>query len=665
MLRWTPRLLLLLLVGACRPPEQLGALRAVVNVEPGAGIACVEVVAESLDTNRTLTSQADVAGREVLHVGITETATFSGRVRVTVKGYATAGCTGAALVVLPPQEAELGAPPFDTALEFRFRRLAMDGGVDGGAPDAGRPDAGPGDAGSSDAGGDGGVDGGSPDAGVCDMMTCSTLNECELAACVPDGGCERSNRPSTAPCNGGTCNGAGQCVPTLGCVPRTACDAGLSCTTVGVCSDAGTCEPSFAGCVPPPCWRRLNVCASDGGCAFELDPSTVATSCGATLVCYANGECQPFLAAANVTAARAPWPTAPLHFRRDGGAGCVYGWDTGPGQLGAALVPPQGGTTCLWPPQAQAPVVQAQPGNAPEVVVFAGSSITVDPTVTVRFVGRRAVALLSHGDVTIEGLINLRALSATLPGAGADSPLCGVGGTGGGDREGGGGGGFLDVGGSGGRAATPNGGAANGDDPLQPLRGGCSGGLGWGQDAGFAGGGGGLQITARAAVRLLDGGIAAPGLGGLGGVAGSAASGGGSGGAVLLQAFNVLAVNAYLTANGGGGGEGGTRRTSPSVLLSNGDAGAIGAFRSTLPAPGGSGGNCCGGNGGVGGAGEDGGTAGTNGDTMANNEPAGGGGGGSRGRLHIDVVGGGSCTLTQTIESPRVTEGLSTTCQRN
>lgn len=660
MLRWTPCFVLLFLVGACRPPEQLGALRAVVHVEPGSGIACVEVVAESLDTNRTLSSQADVAGREVLHVGISETPTFSGRVRVTVKGYGAAGCTGSAQVVLPPQEAELGAPPFDMALEFRFRRVVMDGGT----PDAGRPDAGV-DAGQLDAGGDAGlVDAGSPDAGVCDTLTCSTMNECELALCVADGGCERSNRPAASPCTGGVCDGTGQCMPTA-CVPQTACDAGLSCTKAGFCSDAGACQPSFAGCAPPPCWRRLNQCASDGGCAFEVDPSTVATSCGTNLVCYANGECQPFLPAANVTAARAPWPTTPLNFRRDGGAGCIYGWDTGPGQVGAALVPPQGGTTCVWPPQAQAPVLQTQPGNAPELVMFAASSIAVDPAVTVRFVGRRAVALLSHGDVTIEGLVNLRALSPAWPGAGADSALCGLGGTGGGDREGGGGGGFLDVGGSGGRVVTPNGGTANGSESLEPLRGGCSGGLGWNQDAGFAGGAGGLQISARAAVRILDGGIAAPGLGGPGGVAGSGASGGGSGGAVLLQAFDVLLVNAYLTANGGGGGEGGTRRTAPSVLLGNGDAGATGAFRSSIPASGGSGGNCCGGNGGLGGAGEDGGTAGTNGETMANNEPSGGGGGGSRGRLRIDVAGGGSCTLTQTVESPRVSEGLNTTCVRN
>lgn len=96
------------------------------HVEAGSGVSCVEIVAESLDTNRILTSQADVAGRDTLHVGITETPTFSGRVRVTAKGYAAAGCMGAPSVVLPAQEAELGGPPFDMALEFRFRRVATE-----------------------------------------------------------------------------------------------------------------------------------------------------------------------------------------------------------------------------------------------------------------------------------------------------------------------------------------------------------------------------------------------------------------------------------------------------------------------------------------------------------------------------------------------------------
>lgn len=643
-----------------------------VQLDDGANVACVEIVAEALDTNTILTSQADVADRRELHVGVGETASLAGRVRITVKGYATAGCTGLPSVVLLPQEGVLGPPPFEMPLVFRFPKQNRDGGVPidagidagvdagldaGNDADSGTPDAGQADAGAPDAG--------LEDGGVCDLTSCSTTVECEFAACLMNGACDRGNRSSSTPCDGGLCNGTGRCVPMSGCAAQQPCDAGLSCTSAGVCSDAGACVPSYAGCVAPPCLRSLNMCAGDGGCAFEVDPSRVTTSCGGSNVCYANGECQPFLRADNVQAARLPWPTRPLHFVNDGGS-CVYGWDTSPGGVGAAIVPPTGGITCPWPAQLQ-PAALSQSGNGPEVIVFSGTGLRVEPNVTLRFVGRRPVAMLVHGDADLEGQINLRAINRLLPGAGADSSLCGLGANGAGDREGGGGGGFLDDGGSGGRISAPNGGAANGNDTIRPLRGGCSGGLGWlGVDAGV--GGGGLQVSVRGTLRVLDGGIFAPGLGGPGGAsAGSSASaggGGGSGGAILLQAFALLGLNGFFTANGGGGGEGATRQGSTN---SPGNRGADGVPRSIAAAPGGSAGNCCGGNGGNGGAGTslpDGGTPGVG---PSGNTPAGGGGGGSRGRIRIDTALGGSCTLTQTLISPddANVEGPNTSCTRN
>ncbi|MDP3234540.1 MAG: hypothetical protein Q8N26_17305 [Myxococcales bacterium] len=647
-------LVAVLLIGACKPPELLGGMRLVVTVDDSS-VACVEVVAQALDTNTVLTGQTDVDGRPELHVGIGETASLTGRLRVTVKGYATPGCTGLPFITLPAQEAELGPPPFEMPLQFRFPRQARDGGmpmdagVDAGTPDAGEPDAGEPDAGIID-------------AGVCDLTNCSTTEACQFATCLSNGTCERGDRTSSTPCDGGLCSG-GRCVPMTGCAPQQACDAGLSCTRDGVCSDAGVCLPTYASCVAPPCLRSLNVCASDGGCAFAVDPTLIGTACAASNVCYANGECQPLLRADNVRAARLPWPTRPLLFVNGGGA-CTYGWDTSPGDAGAPLVPPMAGVTCPWPAQLQ-PTALSQELSGPEVIVFSGTQLRIEPNVTLRFVGRRPVAMLVHGDADLEGLINLRPINRFFPGAGADSALCGVGGTGG-TTEGGGGGGFLDQGGTGGRSATSNGGAGNGTDTMRPLRGGCSGGLGFmGVDAGV--GGGGFQLTVRGTLRLIDAGIAAPGLGGPGGlIAGNAATaggGGGSGGAILLQAASVIGLNAFLTANGGGGGEGGTRQGTTN---SPGNRGADGALRSTAVAAGGTGANCCGGVGGPGGAGTsppDGGTSGT---TGGGNNPAGGGGGGSRGRIRIDTPSGGSCTLTQTLISPDVTlEGSNTTCIRN
>ncbi len=640
----------LLFFAACKPPQQLGGMRVVVSLDEGSLISCVEISAESLDTRTILTSQADVANRPVLQVGITETPSFSGRVRVTVRGFSMPGCTQPASVVLAAQEGVLGPPPFEMPLEFRFRKATTDGGVADSGVDAGF-DAGLADAGFTDAG--------TPDAGVsCDMTSCSSTNECETAACLPSDTCLRVNRPAATPCDGGVCNGGGTCLPPSGCVLGAACDAGLSCTTSGTCSDAGVCVPSFAGCIAPVCMRRLEMCAADGGCAFEVDPARIATSCGSGLVCYANGECQPLLRAANVSAAKAPWPSSPIIFRADAGA-CIYGWNTTPGPVGA----PVPGTLCPWPAGVE-PVALTQLGNGPEVIAFVGTSLVVESGVNLRLLGKRPVVFLIHGDAVIEGLVSLRPISPAFPGAGADSAACGVGGPGAASaREGGGGGGFFDMGGAGGRSSsTSNGGAINGNATIEPLRGGCSGGVGWnGTDAGL--GGGGLQLSIRGELRILDGGIATPATGGPGGVAGSAAGGGGSGGAILLQAFSVLVQNGFLTANGGAGGEGGTNRNG---TTSNGDAGADAAFRTAIPATGGNNGNCCGGNGGPGGAGNTGPGNGTNGLTSSSNEPGGGGGGGSRGRIRIDTASGGSCTLTQSVISPTDNlQGANTTCLTN
>lgn len=118
----------LLFFAACKPPQQLGGMRVVVSLDEGSFISCVEISAEST-TRARFTSQADVANRPVLQVGITETPSFSGRVRVTVRGFSMPGCTQPASVVLAAQEGVLGPPPFEMPLEFRFRKATTDRGA--------------------------------------------------------------------------------------------------------------------------------------------------------------------------------------------------------------------------------------------------------------------------------------------------------------------------------------------------------------------------------------------------------------------------------------------------------------------------------------------------------------------------------------------------------
>ena len=50
---------ILALVTACKPPTYLGAARVVVQVDQNSGIACVEVIALSTDTNTELTSKTE------------------------------------------------------------------------------------------------------------------------------------------------------------------------------------------------------------------------------------------------------------------------------------------------------------------------------------------------------------------------------------------------------------------------------------------------------------------------------------------------------------------------------------------------------------------------------------------------------------------------------
>ncbi|MDX2012788.1 MAG: hypothetical protein SFW67_21495 [Myxococcaceae bacterium] len=614
----------LLALSACRPTGFYDAMAVFIELEEGTGLRCVRLSAQSLVTNRIGEVDVQLGDRRSVRVGISEEPDFTGELRLTLSAFTSEDCSGRP-VATQTRTAALSQPPI-VPVVFRFGR--PDGGLpmpDAGQPDGGSPDAAVPDAGAPDAGAE---DAGQPDAGTdggaCELSTCQS-SACATALCTATG-CTQTPEAARTPCDGGLCNGAGACVA---CLQGDACDAGRPCARQGVCSAVGTCEPTFAECnTTNPCLRPLLQCASDGGCSFRQEPP--GATCDAGAVCYANAQCRPQLRASNVNPALAPYPAVALTFATN----CVYAYDT----TGAGAPVPVGmaGVTCTWP--TPPPVLLSQGAGGVDVLAFSGTSLSVEPGALVRFVGQRPAVLLIHGEVTIRGRIDLRALGSAFRGAGADSPACGRGLAGqAAEREGGGGGGFRDDGGSGGRALSPSGGLANGNDDLVPLRGGCSGGLGWlGIDGGF--GAGALQISAAGAFALLDGGLGASGLGGLGGIDGGGGGGGGSGGAFLIQAASITVLNSTITANGGGGGEGGTREN---MTRTNGRPGLAGAFSTAVPADGGTNGNCCGGNGGFGGAGDTAPVNGTNGGTGSSGPvdlPGGGGGGGSRGRIRFDTA---------------------------
>lgn len=227
--------------------------------------------------------------------------------------------------------------------------------------------------------------------------------------------------------------------------------------------------------------------------------------------------------------------------------------------------------------------------------LIVGSLSTLDVTTT----GKNALAIVSNGDIKIEGTFSVSANGGTAgPGAHAD-PTC-VGGNAGkalNSLGGAGGGGFGSPGGGGGsatnsgnaeNAAASTGGGTIGDPTLVPLRGGCDSGTYTDNNTSYVGrGGGALQLVSR--TRIVISGIVAAN--------GSSVSGGGSGGGILLEA-PAVAIPGAVVANGAGGAAGsqtptlgeagrldaqpaaGGQPLSPSVE-GNGGSGAAGATSTT------------------------------------------------------------------------------------
>ncbi|MBC7976125.1 MAG: hypothetical protein H7138_14220 [Myxococcales bacterium] len=277
---------------------------------------------------------------------------------------------------------------------------------------------------------------------------------------------------------------------------------------------------------------------------------------------------------------------------------------------------------------------------APAIRVFIVRNLTA---AAVRVTGRNALAVVSAGDIEIEGVFSASAIGR-IAGAGRfNEDSCQ-----GGDQNtasfaagGAGGGGFGAPGGMGGTATstrgTASGGAAGrvtGNATLIPLRGGCDSGT-IGAQVGT--GGGAIQLVSRTQISLT-GVIAANG---------SSETGGGSGGGILLEA-PVVDIAGAVVANGGAGG-GGCLTPQP------GEAGRLDATPATR-------GLGCAGFGSDGGNGAAGNSGAGNGVSLTLNDGnatfAGHGGGGA-GRIRVNTASGG--LRVTGLFSPNPTTGAVTT----
>jgi len=266
-----------------------------------------------------------------------------------------------------------------------------------------------------------------------------------------------------------------------------------------------------------------------------------------------------------------------------------------------AVIDTSNGTVTVNNEAVTIPSAVIEQTGGPSIRVFRVKSLLLnDATVT----GTRALAIVSHGDITMRGTLLVNAVgtrgAAGAAGSCATGPA-GLGNNGGaaGDSS------ILFTGGSGGGFAT-RGEAGGGDGwgtpgapasasvsnlTLSPLRGGCPGGSN--QDNGGAvravggGAGGAVQLVSRVAIHIVQNGadvgrIHVGGGGGGPGCTGASCvggTGGGSGGGILLEApvVTVSGDGVLLASNGGGGGGACSSAGSDSQLSTSAATGSCGA----------------------------------------------------------------------------------------
>lgn len=318
--------------------------------------------------------------------------------------------------------------------------------------------------------------------------------------------------------------------------------------------------------------------------------------------------------------------------------------------------------------------------NGPEIGVFTVASLLVQAEDSLRGQGASAFAIVSAGDVVVNGIIDVDggatacqsdSDSCAGPGGGdggagsggnGQGPGAGQGGSdpGDGGESGGGGGGFATAGARGGnglsqttflvRADGGAGGSVVDSELLVPLRGGGGGGGGaregtnfvecnGSRDGGLGGGGGGaLQLFSRTRIEIAnDGaecGISASGGGGGGAGCGAGGGGAGSGGALLLEAPIVdLAASCYLVANGGAGSGGHQSDTAEGGRVSAAAKASTGNFFTSFPS--GHGGDGC--------------YLGTPPEAGGDSAYQAGGGGGGDGRIRLHTAQSSEFTFAGTI----------------
>lgn len=545
-------------------------------------------------------------------------------------------------------------------------------------------------------------DGGCHYAKAPTTTTCNDGLRCtESDSCDGDGGCLGTPKACAAPPAGSCWEPVGTCIESDGgcaytiAVGRLSCVDGDLCTVNDACLADGGCLGAPLDCTnalpPDECQTPAGTCTA-GSCDFV--PRTGACSLGTCVggVCVAVDAGVPDAGGGDGgTPSDAGVDAGPV----DSGVRVDAGVDAGVPFVIPSNVPIgdietapafahldiQCATTITLDPVGissngcTAPALPAVrtvgQANAPTLMVFVVDRLTIRSGAQLRIQrgnngnpSDRAPVIAVRGNATIDGVINVNALESTFgqesgPGGNGDFCPASTPGTGRSNRSGGGqGGGYGLNGGSGGDGAD-NGGngaagrAANGNDTLIPLRGGCGGSVGGGGTSGQYGrAGGALQLWVRDQL-VVNGSILANGARGLATTlsTGGGGGGGGSGGAILIEATRVtIGSSAIIAANGGSGAEG-----TDDLIISVGENGQNGTV-GVSTANGGTGNAACGGRGGAGGALAGNATSGQEGgvdnNCNRNNFGGGGGGGGSVGRVRINTR--NPCTIaTQARLSPR------------
>ncbi len=272
------------------------------------------------------------------------------------------------------------------------------------------------------------------------------------------------------------------------------------------------------------------------------------------------------------------------------------------------------------------------------VSLFVVKSLRIEPSTVVHTYEHLPIVVVALDSMTLLGSILVQ--PGTAGGAfnsGTQSSVKGQGpggGAAGTTDAAGGGGSFCGLGGRGATEGTAAGAKtpAYGSPTLVPLQGGSAGGTG---DLVDSNGGGAIQLVAG--TTFLLGPNAYVSAGGSGGVNGGTnhqeASGGGSGGAILIEAPTVM-LSGVLAVNGAGGGQGNGESGANASADDHVAPGGRRALSGSVPSPGGDGSAAAVTNG----------TDGT--DTPGS---AAGGGGGGAGRIRINTMDGTLDTTKATL----------------